>query len=189
MLSWAVNSRHTLRLTSPGTCVPFDPQLSTLNFSPCNSFTSFSLRTLASHFQTPCPSIPFAFNHFRTLCQIPGIGYPPPSIFFDSFLIRSPQPSTRALRSASARIAHFFAITPFLVTLALFMGGRGGIPNSSQESSAKMKLESASPSRLPRTSRGVRSGRANRRLFHPPVLSSPPLHQNRRPSLPIRRSA
>jgi hypothetical protein len=29
------------------------------------------------------------------------------------------------LRSASARIAHFFATTPFLATLAFFMGGRG----------------------------------------------------------------
>ncbi len=79
MLSWVVNSRRTLRLTSPGTCVPFDLQLSTLNFYPCNSFPSTFFRTLASHFQTPCPSNSFAFNHFRTLCQIPGIGYPPSS--------------------------------------------------------------------------------------------------------------
>ncbi len=79
MLSRVVNSRHTLRLTSPETCVPFDLQLSTLNFSPCNSFLSTFFRTLASHFQTSCPSNSFAFNHFRTLCQIPGIGYLPSS--------------------------------------------------------------------------------------------------------------
>ena len=76
-----MNLRHALRLTSPGACVPFDLQLSTLNFSSCNSFTFFS---------------------FRTLCQIPGIGYPPHPLFLDSFLIRSSQSPTVALRSASA---------------------------------------------------------------------------------------
>ena len=81
MLSYVMNLRHALRLTSPGACVPFDLQLSTFNFSSCNSFTFFS---------------------FRTLCQIPGIGYPPNPLFLDSFLIRSPQSSTVALRSASA---------------------------------------------------------------------------------------
>jgi hypothetical protein len=58
-------------------------------------------------------------------CKIPGIGYPPPSIFLDSFSIRSPQSSTVALRSASARNAHFCAITPLLVTLAQKQGGGG----------------------------------------------------------------
>jgi hypothetical protein len=46
MLSWVVNPRHALRLSSPGTCVPLNLQLSTFNFSPCNSFTSFSVCTI-----------------------------------------------------------------------------------------------------------------------------------------------
>jgi hypothetical protein len=86
-----------------------------------NSFTSFSFRKLSSHFQTLCSSIPFAFNHFRTLCQIPGIGYPPPSILFPTLLPR--------VRSVSAEIALFCALTPLVVTLAHFMGGGGVSPN------------------------------------------------------------
>jgi hypothetical protein len=62
-----------------------------------NSFISYSLRTLASHLETTVSSNPFAINCFRTLCKIPGIGYPPPFPFLDSFLMRSPQSSTLAI--------------------------------------------------------------------------------------------
>jgi hypothetical protein len=133
VLSWVVNSRHTLRLTSPGTCVPLDLQLSTLNFSPCNSFLPRLPRASAKGSKGRGASF-----SFRTLCKIPGIGYPPPSLFPDSFLIRSPQSSTHALRSASARIAHFCAITPLLPTHAHFMGGGGYPPLSIPESRTRM---------------------------------------------------
>jgi hypothetical protein len=46
-----------------------------------NSFASYFFRTLATHFQTSVSSNPFQINRFRTLCKIPGIGYPPPSLF------------------------------------------------------------------------------------------------------------
>jgi hypothetical protein len=64
-----------------------------------NPFHSYSLRTLASHFQTSVPSNSFAINRFRTLCKIPGIGYPPPSIFLNSPSI--PSISRRASRFSS----------------------------------------------------------------------------------------
>jgi hypothetical protein len=54
-----------------------------------NSFTSFSFRTLAPHFQTSVFSNPCKIKRFRTLCKIPGIGYPPPSLFLDRRSIRS----------------------------------------------------------------------------------------------------
>jgi hypothetical protein len=54
------------------------------------SFRSYSFRTLASQFQTLSPSNSFAINRFRTLCKIPGIGYPPPSLFPDRHSIPSP---------------------------------------------------------------------------------------------------
>jgi hypothetical protein len=56
-----------------------------------NSFASYSLRTLASHFQTSVSSNLFEINRFRTLCKIPGIGYPPPSLFLDRHSTRSPR--------------------------------------------------------------------------------------------------
>ncbi len=61
-------------------------------------FTSFSLRTLASHFQTSVSSDLFEIKRFRTLCKIPGIGYPLPSILFSILLPRG-----------SARNADFLA--------------------------------------------------------------------------------
>jgi hypothetical protein len=41
-----------------------------------NPFRSYSFRTLASHFQTGVSSDLFEIKRFRTLCKIPGIGYP-----------------------------------------------------------------------------------------------------------------
>jgi len=120
MLSWIVNSRHTLRLTSPGTCAPPHPQPSSLTSSPSNSFASYSFRTLAAHLKANVSSNPFEITRFRTLCKIPGIGYPPPSILFSTLLPR--------LRSRSARIAHFFSTSPLIATLA-FLGGGGGYPH------------------------------------------------------------
>jgi hypothetical protein len=78
MLSWVVNSRYTLRSVFHGTPVPLDPQPSSLHCSSYNSFPSYCFRTLASHFQTSVSSNSFEINRFRTLCKIPGIGYPLP---------------------------------------------------------------------------------------------------------------
>ncbi len=76
MLSWVVNSRRTLRLTSPGTSVPFDLQLSTLNFSPRNSFISFSLRTLFPSTRHGASCNFFLFFHLQTLCRHNRRGLP-----------------------------------------------------------------------------------------------------------------
>lgn len=92
---------------------------------------SSSFRTLASHFETPSSSNPFAFIHFRTFCQIPEIRMPS-SLFF---IFRCLAPS----RSEEC------AQTPLSVTLAHF---RGRVSTSIQESRTKMKLESLSPARL-----------------------------------------
>ena len=53
------------------------PQRSTLDSSFSKSFASYSFRTLASHLKATASSNSFAINRFRTLCKIPGIGYPP----------------------------------------------------------------------------------------------------------------
>jgi hypothetical protein len=120
-----------------------------------NSFTSFSFCTLAPHFQTSVSSNPCKIKRFRTLCKTPGIGYPPPPIFPDRHSIRSPRfpAALPSLRSASARIAHFFATSLFRATLTFFMGGRGVSILQSQNRGPNMKLGSTSPagrSRLPR---------------------------------------
>ena len=52
-----------------------------------NFFTSFCFRTLASHFQTSVSSNSVAIKRFCTLYKIPGIGYPPRSIFLDRPLL------------------------------------------------------------------------------------------------------
>jgi hypothetical protein len=77
MLLWVVNPRHTLRRALSGISVPLYPQLSTLNFSPRNSFGFCPFRTLASHLKASVSSNPFEIKRFRTLCKIPGIEYPP----------------------------------------------------------------------------------------------------------------
>jgi hypothetical protein len=41
-----------------------------------NSFTSYLFRTLALHLKTTVSSNPLGIKRFRTLCKIPGIGYP-----------------------------------------------------------------------------------------------------------------
>jgi hypothetical protein len=48
---------------------------------PSIPFASYSFRTLASHLKAAVSSNPFAINRFRTLCKIPGIGYPLPFFF------------------------------------------------------------------------------------------------------------
>jgi hypothetical protein len=50
---------------------------SSTSFISFISFTSHCFRTLASHFQTSVSSNSFEIKRFRTLCKIPGIGYPP----------------------------------------------------------------------------------------------------------------
>src|SRR6266852_2452815 len=52
------------------------PQRSTLDCSSSNSFASYSFGTLASHLKANLSSNSFAIKRFRTLCKIPGIGYP-----------------------------------------------------------------------------------------------------------------
>jgi hypothetical protein len=91
VLSWVVIlSPHSLQALRSNWNPSLHPSLFASSFSR-KSFPSIFFRTLCSHFQTSCTSNSFAINHFRTLCKIPGIGYPPPSLFLDSFLIRSPQ--------------------------------------------------------------------------------------------------
>jgi hypothetical protein len=41
-----------------------------------NPFRSYSFRTLASHLKATVSSNSFSIKRFRTLCKIPGIGYP-----------------------------------------------------------------------------------------------------------------
>jgi|ERR1700674_976615 len=129
MLSWLmIVSTHP----PPAPCRLWNPSLHRSLFAsplPRKSFLSNPFRTLASHFQTTVSSNSFEFNRFRTLCKIPGIGYPPPSILF-------PTPLPR-VRSRNARIAHFFAITPFLATLAFLVGGEGGYPPPSKNRGPK----------------------------------------------------
>jgi hypothetical protein len=66
------------------------PQRSTLDCSYSNPFAYYPFRTLASHFKATVSSNPFEIKRFRTLCKIPGIGYPPPSLFLDRHSIPSP---------------------------------------------------------------------------------------------------
>jgi hypothetical protein len=70
-----------------------------------NSFTSYFFRTLASRLKATVFSNPYAITRFRTLCKIPGIGYPPPSILFST-----PQPR------ACARNARSLVLTPVFAT-------------------------------------------------------------------------
>jgi hypothetical protein len=52
------------------------PQPSILGCSSSNSFASYPFRILASHLKATVPSNSFEIKPFRTLCKIPGIGYP-----------------------------------------------------------------------------------------------------------------
>jgi hypothetical protein len=53
-----------------------------------NPFRSYSFRTLASHLKATVSSNSFEIKPFRTLCKIPGIGYPPPFLFNLSSTLR-----------------------------------------------------------------------------------------------------
>jgi hypothetical protein len=61
------------------------------------SFRSYPFRTLASHLKATVSSNPFEINRLRTLCKIPGIGYPPSLSFsrppLDSISVISRHPS------------------------------------------------------------------------------------------------
>src|ERR1700674_190131 len=103
------------------------PRLFAAPFSR-KSFLSNLFRTLASHLKASVSPNSFEINRFRTLCKIPGIGYPLPSFLF-------PPPLPR-VRSRNARIAHFFATSPFLATLAFLVGG-GGYPPPSKNRGPK----------------------------------------------------
>src|ERR1700674_290618 len=128
MLSCVVNSRHTLLRALSGISVPFDLQLSTFDYSASISFASYPFRTLASHFQTSVSSISFEIKRFRTLCKIPGIGYPPPS----------PKAVAIPLRSNGDASIPFL----FVPLRTLSLTTRGGTPPSIEESRTKMKPES-----------------------------------------------
>ena len=91
----------TLR-TSADTCISF----------PVNVSSTLRLRRGPTERQ-----ISHLFSCSSSLFPSRRTGIPPPSILFPALL--------PGVRSASARIAHFCAITPLLVTLAHFMGGGG----------------------------------------------------------------
>jgi hypothetical protein len=91
-----------------------------------NSFASYPFRTLSSHFQTPCPSIPFAIKHFRTLCKIPGIGYPP-SLYFSRLFLDSIFPIFPCRVALCERTnCALLRTKSFASHTCAFHGGRGG---------------------------------------------------------------
>ena len=129
-----------------------------------NSFTSYSFHTLASHLKASVSSNPFEIKRFRTLCKMPGIGYPPLSL-------------------SSPRSFHSFTKECSITLLpptgsALFFKTAGWMGISNQilkqelvEDSLLLAVASlpavastrqVCESRLPRASRGVRSARAFR---------------------------
>jgi hypothetical protein len=101
------------------------PQRSALYCSSANSFASYPFRTLASHLKATVSSNSFEIKRFRTLCKIPGIGYPLPFFFsalswsdlfnfpllpcvlrapdLRSFLPRLPRASAKGARVSGAR--------------------------------------------------------------------------------------
>jgi hypothetical protein len=82
MLSWVVivyPEPRRVRFHSRQTAAHAASFTSSISF---NSFTSFSFRTLASHLKADVSPNSLEIKRFRTLCKIPGIGYPPPSILF-----------------------------------------------------------------------------------------------------------
>jgi len=108
------------------------PAASSTSLIFSNSFASYSLRTLALHFETSISSNSFAIKRFRTLCKIPGIGYSL-TLFFRWHFLPSPLfPPFPPLheRTKNARFAHFFEVTALFATLAFLVGG--GSINSSQ---------------------------------------------------------
>jgi hypothetical protein len=73
----AFGSRTSLRDTTFVSCLNLRDAASAAPCISSISFASYPFRTLASHFQTSVSSNLFEINRFRTLCKIPGIGYPP----------------------------------------------------------------------------------------------------------------
>src|SRR5260370_9560534 len=94
-----------------------------------NSFTSyfFFLHTLSSHFQTLCASNPCAINHFRILCKIPGIGYPPPSPFLDFFDHLPPVTYSFRINTCKS-VSKQTTLTPFRMNTYEKRGGGGWRP-------------------------------------------------------------
>jgi len=94
-----------------------------------NSFPSCPFRTLVSHLKTTVSYNPFEIMRFRTLYEIPGIGYPP-----------SPKPLVSRCTPTETLLSHFSSRR-----YGLFLSQRGGYTPSPQESRTKMKTESTSP--------------------------------------------
>jgi hypothetical protein len=82
-----------------------------------NSFLSYSFRTLASHFQATVSSNSLEIKRFRTLCKIPGIGYPfTQSGLCEGFTQLAPSFDGSALREGPV---YTFPPTPFLDRLSI----------------------------------------------------------------------
>jgi hypothetical protein len=93
------------------------PQRSTLNCSSSNSFAYYSFRTLASHLKATVSSNSFEINRFRTLCKIPGIGYPPlASRYRSTISSTSPKPlssfNSFTFNGLRTLVAQWSAATP-----------------------------------------------------------------------------
>jgi hypothetical protein len=130
MLSWVVIARSQFTRSLSGPAPRF--QRVRRRVSPAPDLSGTRPKTVSS----PLPGITnrpllsrcaptgmllssfFSCHYGPFLSQRRGI--PPPSILFFNLLPR--------VRSVSARIAHFFAATPFLGILAFLMGGRGYEP-------------------------------------------------------------
>jgi len=87
------------------------PAASSTSFIFSNPFRSCSLRTLASYLKTNVSSNSFEIRRFRTLCKIPGIGYPlassPPSASL--FLLFPEITQRQEIRPSEASPLSFFS--------------------------------------------------------------------------------
>jgi hypothetical protein len=83
-----------------------------------NSFCSYSFRTLASHLKTNASSNSFEIRRFRTLCKIPGIGYPLASSSSSAslFLLFPQITQMREIRPCEASPLSFFTVHGSRVT-------------------------------------------------------------------------
>jgi hypothetical protein len=90
MLSWLVIvSPHRPQALGSQWNPSLHPRLFVSSVSR-KSFLSNPFRTLASHLDVTASSNSCEIKRFRTLSKIPGIEYPPPSLFLDRHSIRSP---------------------------------------------------------------------------------------------------
>jgi hypothetical protein len=87
-----------------------------------NTFEISRFRTLASHLKATVFSNSFGFTQLRTLCKIPGIGYPPSSLFLDRHSI--PSPRFPALHPISLQLlTKCSSCNSFALTTIHFHGG------------------------------------------------------------------